>query len=194
MPTGFLVRLLILEMPRKFPVDFVADATVLLYTRVYAHICLPINFISSTYYARCDVTEREVERVNESEYTVWKKRNAKATARSEAAEGASGSGARGAFKEGLRFRRLAHEQECHSLTAEWELGESMIGTAIACQRSHCRSCFAFFSPLGGQWKSGRKYHCSITLKIIVTFGASRFVHVHEICKIYRLPSPYRSTE
>lgn len=89
-------------------------------------------------------TGRKVERVNESEYTVWKKRNAKA--RSEATEGASGSGARGAFMEGLRFRRLAHEQECHWLTAEWELGESMIGTAIAYQRSRCRLCFAFFPP------------------------------------------------
>lgn len=86
--------------------------------------------------------------------------------------------------EGLRFRRLAHEQECHWLTAEWELGESMIGTAIAYQRSRCRLCFAFFSPFGGQWKSGRKYPCSITLKIIVTFvDASRFVHVHGTCTV-----------
>lgn len=107
MPTGFLVRLLIQEMPRKFPVDFVANATILLYMRVYVHICLPINFIPSTLYymPRCDITERKTEKVNESEYTVWKKRNAKAKARSEATEGASGSGARGVFMEGLRFRR-----------------------------------------------------------------------------------------
>lgn len=49
--------------------------------------------------------------------------------------------------EGLRFRRLANEQECLRLTAEWEPGESMIGPAIACQRiALCASPF-FPSPL-----------------------------------------------
>jgi len=93
MPTGFLACLFILEMSWKFSVDFAADATALMCTRVYAHICLPINFIFSIYHARCNITERKVERVNESEYTVWKKRNVKAKTSSEAAEGASGSGA-----------------------------------------------------------------------------------------------------
>jgi len=43
----------------------------------------------------------------------------------------------------------------------------------------------FFLPLKGQWKSGRKYLCSITLKIIVTFVD---IHVHDILSlpIYRM--------
>lgn len=92
----------------------------------------------------CDVTlpsvkSRESTKVN-IQYGKSETRK-RGMARSEAAEGASG--ARGAFMEGLRFRRLAHEQECYWLTAEWEPGESMIETA--CQRSLCRSCLAFFS-------------------------------------------------
>jgi len=76
-----------------------------------------------------------------------KAKRKKIKARSEATEEASGFGARGAFTEGLRFRRLAHEQKCHWLTAEWEPRESMIGITIACQRSCCRSCLhVFFSP------------------------------------------------
>lgn len=46
------------------------------------------------------------------------------------AEGAFMRGGWGALmEEGLRFRRLPNEQECHRLTAEWKLGESMIESA-----------------------------------------------------------------
>jgi len=136
----------------------------------------------------CDVTERKVERVYESEYIVWKKRNAKAETRSKAEE-ASGSGARGAFMEGLRFRRLAHEREGNCLTAEWELRESMIGTDLP--KESLPFVFRVFFSLRGQ--SGRKYHCSITLKIIVTFVVSSFVH--GTCTVYRLLSSLsQSTE
>lgn len=35
-----------------------------------------------------------------------------------------------AFVEGLRFRRLANQQECDRLTVEWDPAGSMIETAI----------------------------------------------------------------
>lgn len=90
---------------------------------------------------------------------MWKKRNAKEKTSSGRGRSFWSPQTPEAFMGGLRFRRLANEQECYQLTAEWEPVESMIEPAIARQKSRCSSCFPFFSPVGGQWKLKRKYPC-----------------------------------
>lgn len=134
MPTGFLACLLILEMPRE----------------IFRWLCCSCNCLNV--YVRCNARAyifarqsilhpRHVawhyrawsrERINESE--VWKKRNAKAKARSgEAAEGASGSGgARGAFHGRASFSKV-------SARTRMQLLDSRMGTGRINDRDRDRS-------------------------------------------------------
>lgn len=112
----------------------------------YARTCIftyvLISFIFSTYYARCGVKSRVDEMKVNTQCGEKEKR-----VEDEERRGRNCWWHRRPFMEGLRFRRLANEQECLRLTAEWKPGESMIGPAIACQRiALCASPF-FPSPL-----------------------------------------------
>lgn len=77
--------------------------------------------------------------------------------RERGTEGASGS-ARGAFMEGLRFRRLANVQECQRLTAEWDL-ENRWSSPRSLAKGVVAVLRVFSLPpllKEEQWKSGRK--------------------------------------
>lgn len=153
-----------------------------LYPRLYI-ICRDVTSPSKT------------EKVNESEYTVWKKRNAKAETRSEVAS----EGGRSFWLRRLRrihgrasFSKVS-AQECYCLTAEWELGESMSGTADRLPKKSLPFVLRIFFPPRRTMEIGKKVPLFDYAENYRNFRCLP-LHVHDTCTVHGQPSSYRSTK